>query len=509
MSPVVSSMNFFDRISALLLAAVVLINGNFARATDAKPNIILILADDLGWGSVGCYGADANLVRTPNIDRLAREGRRFTDANCAASICSPSRYSILTGRYCWRTSLKFGVLHDKAPLHIETNRLTVASMLKAEGYATAAIGKWHLGFGASQPDFTSTLRPGPLDVGFDYFYGLPSNHGDPSGIYLDTEMNEPDGTAIRVEGLRSKRLSPFGTNYYGNKPFYGLDAPQRVDVEVMPHLTEKAIAWIDQQNTGRPFFLYFAPVAVHEPVTPSDITKGTSQAGIYGDWIHELDRTVGRLLDALDKQHLSDNTLVIFTSDNGGENRYGFHAWAGFEAGSNKKAIAAGLKLNGDWRAGKHSVYEGGLREPFIVRWPGKVPAATVSDEPICLVDTLATIAAVVGAKLPPPEQGAEDSYNVLPAILGEKYTSPIRPALVGHSGWGVFSVRQGSWKWIEGKYAPVKEPKSERNEFHPQLYNLADDPQETREVIGEHADIAAKLAALLEQYRQQGHSRD
>ena len=470
-----------------------------ATTSGSKPNIVFILADDLGWGSVSCYGANTNLVRTPNIDRLAREGRRFTDANCSASICSPSRYSILTGRYCWRTSLKFEVLGDVSPLHIETNRLTVASLLKSQGYATAAIGKWHLGFGINKPcDYLKSLRPGPQDIGFDYFYGIPANHGDKTGIYLDTERDE-QGLITKIAGLRSTNVSSFGKTHYGGL-FLGFDAPQRVDEEVMSRLTDQAIAWIDGQKKTKPFFLYFSSVAVHGPETPSAATKGTSQAGIYGDWIHELDRAVGRLLDELDKRHLTENTLVIFTSDNGGENR-------NFETNS-VAAIKLGLKMNGDWRNGKHSIYEGGLREPFIARWPGKVPGGTVSDEPICLVDTLATLAAVTGAKLPPPAQGAEDSYNVLPALLGEKFGSPIRPALIGHSGWGVFSVRQGPWKWIEGKYAPLKKPNSEGNEFHPQLYNLAEDPQETRDVIADHPEIAVKLSALLETYRQQGYSR-
>jgi arylsulfatase A len=274
-----------------------------------------------------------------------------------------------------------------------------------------------------------------------------------------------------------------------------------VDEDVMSHLTDKAISWIYQQKADKPFFLYFASVAVHSPVTPSDAVKGSSKAGIYGDWIHELDRAVGRLLDELDKRHLNKNTLIVFTSDNGGENRN--------FARDERKAIELGLKMNGDWRNGKHSIFEGGLRVPFLVRWPGKVPVGTVCDEPICLVDTLATLAAVTGAKLPPPAQGAEDSYNVLPALLGEKFGSPIRPALIGHSGWGVFSVRQGPWKWIEGKYAPLKKPNSEGNEFHPQLYNLAEDPQETRDVLAEHPEIAAKLSTLLETYRHQGYSRN
>jgi arylsulfatase A len=487
--------------------------GSIAAAGD-KPNIVYILADDVGWGSVGCYGADPDLVRTPNIDRLAREGRKFTDANCAASVCSPSRYSILTGRYCWRTSLKFGTLGIDSPSHIEADRPTVASLLKKAGYETAAIGKWHLGFGTSEPDFTGSLRPGPVEAGFGYFYGVPSNHGDRTGVYLDTQTETDNGSVVRIEGLKSKDLEPFGPSFYGkNSTFYGFDAPQRVDAEVMPHLTEKATSWIADREPGKPFFLYFAPVAVHEPVTPSAATTGTSKAGPYGDWIHELDRSVGAILDELDRLELADDTLVIFTSDNGGEDRYGLPAWGDIEGGSNKKAVAAGLKINGDWRSGKASIFEGGLRAPFVARWPGRVPAGTVSDEPISLIDTLSTLVAAAGAEPPRPDKGAEDSHNVLPAILGDAHLSPIRPAMIGHSRIGVFSVRKGEWKWIEGKSAiagkPGKPmPKHEQVEMKPQLYNLADDPQESRNVIADHPEIAAELSVLLERYRHQGHSR-
>lgn len=489
------------------MAVLTVLTGAFAVAADEqKPNIVVILADDYGWGSAGCYGVDGNLVRTPNIDRIAKEGRRFTDASVTASICSPSRYSILTGRYCWRTSLKFETLHDKSPLHIETNRPTLASMLRDRGYATAAVGKWHLGLGAPTPgatngvDLTKEIHPGPLDVGFDYFYGIPSNHGDSSGIYLDTERNAQGENVTKVEGLRSTNVTPFGVTHYKGQ-FKGIDAPQRVDEEVMSRLTDRAISWIDQeQKSGKPFFLYFASVAVHGPDTPSEATRGTSKAGVYGDWIHELDRAVGRILDDLDKRGLTKNTLVVFSSDNGGENRN--------FAKEECEAIKLGLKMNGDWRAGKHSIFEGGMRIPFLASWPGHIPAGTVCDEPISLVDMFATFAALTGAPMPPREQAAEDSYNILPALLGEKTPAPLRPAIVGHSGWGVFSIRQGPWKWVEGKYATKKEPNSEKNEFHPQLYNLKDDPAEQHDVLSEHPDIAAKLSALLETYRNQGYSR-
>jgi arylsulfatase A len=470
-------------------------------ARETKPNIIVILADDLGWGSAGCYGADPALLRTPAMDRLAREGRRFTQAYVTASICTPSRYAFLTGRYCWRGPLKHAVIKTHDPLLIEKDRPTVASMLKAQGYRTAVIGKWHLGFGTSVPvDYTAALKPGPLEVGFDYFHGLASNHGDGTGVYLDTVTDASGESLVKVAGLRSATLEPFGKTTYGGQ-FMGLDAPQRVDEEVMPHLTQKAIEWIDAQRSGgKPFFLYFSPVSAHSPSTPSDKTKGTSKAGVYGDWIHELDRSVGQLVEALDRMEIADNTLVLLTSDNGGEDRNFAH--------HELKAIASGLKLNGHLRAGKHSIFEGGMRVPFIARWPGKIAAGSVSNVPVSLVDLFASFAALTGAELPPVDVGAEDSHNVLPAFFGDTFAAPLRPAIVGHSGWGVFSIRQGPWKWIEGKHSTHKRPKGGDDQLVPQLYNLADDPAEKRNVLTDHPEIAAELSGLLETWRKQGHSR-
>jgi len=464
-----------------------------AAARSAQPNIVFILADDLGWGSLGCYGANADLVRTPNCDRLAREGLRFTDANTPSSVCSPTRYALLTGRYCWRTSLRLGVLSVQAPLHIETNRLTLASLLHRHGYRTAAIGKWHLGYGlAPKTDFAADLRPGPLELGFDYHFGVPCNHGDVSGVFVENH---------RVFGLRSAKLVPAGTNFYGGKPFLDIDAPQRKDEEVMATLTGKAVAWLEGQQPGKPFFLYFTPVAVHEPVTPSSLTRGSSKAGPYGDWIQELDSSVGRVLDALERKGLVTNTLVVLTSDNGGENKK-------TRSGTQLEAQAAGLLLNGGWRAGKHSIYEGGFRVPFIARWPGQVPAGSACKQTINLVDMLATTAALVGEKLPPPTEAAEDSHNILPALLGQQPGKPLRPDMIVHSVDGVFAIRQGPWKWIEGKPAVRQPPAIRAAECRPQLCNLDEDPAEQNDVAQRNPEVAERLAKLLDQYRQQGYSR-
>lgn len=485
-------------VSAILGLMLFLGGRCLAAEPVGKPNIVMILSDDFGWGSAGCYGADPGLVRTPHIDRLAEEGRRFTDANTTSSVCSPTRYSVLTGRYCWRTSLKQQVLNFRAPLHIEPGRLNLASLLKRHGYATTAIGKWHLGYGSDERvDFRKELKPGPLEIGFDYHFGVPCNHGDVSGVYVENH---------RVFGLRSDKLAPpdqAGSNFRG-RPYLGLDAPQRIDDQVMPFLTTKAVQWLEKQSAGRPFFLYFTPVAVHNPVTPSSRNKGTSKAGPYGDWIHELDESVGRILDVLDRKGFTRETLVLFTSDNGGVNKP-------YLQNESTQAINAGLKVCGPFRGGKHDVWEGGFRVPYLLRWPGRVPAGTTCDEMISLADTLATVAALMGDPLPPEAVGAEDSYNMLPAWLDKPYRSPIRPDMIVHSADGVFAIRRGPWKWIEGKHHPdTREgPLRQRaDQFKPQLYNLAEDVGETNDLQARDAETSGRLAALLDRYRERGSSR-
>jgi len=491
-----------------------------AQAAD-RPNIIVILADDYGYGSAGCYGADPKLVRTPAIDRLATEGRRFTDGNTTSSVCSPTRYSLLTGRYCWRTTLTHEVLGTFSPLHIETNRFNLASLLKQKGYHTAAVGKWHLGYGKENEDpkwrteYKAELSPGPLDIGFDYHFGVPSNHGDLTGVFVENRF---------VYGLRSGQI-PAGMKLAGPaadsddyQATYGpedtesgkarileIEAPRRKKERVMKVLTDKATTWLEAQPKDHPFFLYFTPVAVHAPVTPDKDLAGKSAAGLYGDWIHELDRSVERILATLDKMGATKDTLVIFTSDNGGvfkpEN----------ERLLQTAAFKAGLKVNGTIRGGKHDVWEGGFKVPFIVRWPGKVPAGSTAPQMVSLVDILATTAEVVGEPLPPKERGAEDSRSFLPALLGAADAKG-REDMIVHSADGVFALRKGRWKWIEG--VPVDEikdgaRKAHKDQYRSQLYDTVADPAETKDVSGEHPDVVAELKDLLRRYRDGGFSRE
>lgn len=486
------------------------------------PNIVVILADDYGYGSAGCYGADPKLIRTPAIDRLAAEGRRFTDGNTTSSVCSPTRYSLLTGRYCWRTTLTHEVLGTFSPLHIEPGRVNLASLLKAKGYATAAVGKWHLGYGKEnedpkwRTDYKAELSPGPLDIGFDYHFGVPSNHGDLTGVFVENRF---------VYGLRAGGM-PAGMKLAGPaadsddfKATYGpedmengkakildLDAPRRKNERVMKVITDKATTWLEAQPKDRPFFLYFTPVAVHNPVTPDKEQAGSSAAGAYGDWIHELDASVGRILATLDKMGATKDTLVLFTSDNGGvfkpEN----------ERLLQTAAFKAGLKVNGAVRGGKHDVWEGGFKVPFIARWPGKVPAGSTAPQMVSVVDILATTAEIVGAPLPAKEAGAEDSRSFLPALIPGAAEAKGREDMIVHSADGVFALRKGRWKWIEG--VPVDEiadgaRKARRTQHRSQLYDLVADPAETKDVSAEHPDVVAELKDLLRRYRDGGFSRE
>ena len=298
------------------------------RAEAAQtPNIVVILADDYGYGSAVCYGASPRLIQTPAIDRLAQEGMRFTQAHTPNSVCTPTRYAVLTGRYCWRNTTQLtdgGTLNTMAPLLVETNRPSIPSMLKQHGYQAAIIGKWHLGYGtAKKVDYTGELNPGPLELGFDYQFAVPQNQNDITRVYVENH---------KVYGLRSTKLTP-------EKGKLGLDAPERDDPKVMGDLTDRAVDWLGQQTADKPFFLYFTPVAVHEIVSPSAETAGTSKAGPYGDYIYDLDISVKRIMEKLDEMKVAENTLIIFTSDNGGV------VDVKSKSGSQKIAMDAGLKI--------------------------------------------------------------------------------------------------------------------------------------------------------------------
>lgn len=484
---------------AIISAFTCLAYGVAAAAEDlARPNIIVILSDDFGFGSAACFGASE--LKTPNLDRLAREGRRFTHAYAPGSVCSPTRYGLMTGRYYWRTSIKDGeVLPGNAPLHIETTRLTLASLCKGQGYRTAAFGKWHLGMGTEkQTDWSGSLKPGPLEVGFDYFFGLGSNPWSGPHTFIENHevIGKVPGQKVVVQGGVREQNTTTGI------------VKAWKEEEIMQTLTAKVVSWLGEQQPGQPFFVYFAPNAVHRPVAPHPKFSG-SKFGIYGDFIHELDWSLGQILDKLDQLKLADNTLILFTSDNGGVVNRNNEEVA--------KALDAGLAINGTLRGGKHDVWEGGFREPFLVRWPGKVPAGTVSEQMICHTDVLATLAGIL--KVPLSQGQAEDSFDVQRAFTETQPGPPVRDHVILQSADATYAIRASDWKLVERVDAPSFEHRNrnaanraaQRKRAAPQvdeLFDLKSDPSETRSVAGGNEALAAKLKKLLAESRDRGFTR-
>lgn len=480
----------------------------------AKPNIVLINADDLGYGDVGCYGATK--VRTPHIDRLAREGRRFTDAHSASAVCSPSRYALMTGEYPSRANLYPPVML-KAGLVVDVNKPTVASVLKQAGYATACIGKWHLGFGEKTPNWNGELKPGPLELGFDHYYGVPVVNSHPPFVYVEDHRVvgwvEDDPFVYGKAAKTQKIVEKMGYNNIG-----GADAAHALydDYAVGTHLTGKAVNWIENQQ--EPFFLYLATTHIHHPFTPAKRFQGTSDCGVYGDFIHELDWMVGEVMAALESKGVADNTLIIFTSDNGGM----FHV-------SGQDAWDKGHALNGELLGFKFGAWEGGHRVPFLVRWPGKVPTGSTSSQLICNVDLMATLAEVAGAEITAGH--ARDSINVLPAFTGTP-DKPLRETLVLQAfKESHLSLRKGKWMYIPARgsggfsatkrgehmfggaaaisYAGRKNSDIENGSYRAdapqaQLYDFEKDLAQTTNLVARHPQVAKEMDALLQSYREQ-----
>lgn len=459
-----------------------------------RPNIVFILADDFGYGSVNSYGADNELLRTPHIDDLAEEGMRFSNAHTPASICSPTRYGFLTGRYPWRSEMKFGVVDPNGALLPDPDRVTVADILKEQGYNTAAIGKWHLGYGNEQPcDFTGKLTPGPLDLGFDYHFAVPQNHGDYWGVYVEND---------EIYGLRSKETQPYSRTFYGPR-YKGFDAPQRVNKDVMQELTDRSVNWLKDQSPDTPFFLYFASVAVHRPITPSDYMRGNSNCGPYGDFIQDVDLSVGRIVETLKYLGLYENTLIIFSSDNGGV------IPREMDDSPESQAIQKGLKINGDLKGRKHTIWEGGTNVPLIVSWPGRIEAGSTSGQLLNLVDIFATVADVVGEGLPADKDVAPDSYSFFPSLV-EKNNDHPRETMVTADAKGMHALRMGNWKFIDitpPEGLPENRLRQYRNEV-PRLYNLADDPGEEVNLIDQYPQKAEQMKDELNRIRNVSSTR-
>ena len=456
-----------------------------------QPNVLIIMADDWGFGSAGCYGASEEMIQTPAIDRIASEGVRFLDANTPSSVCSPTRYALLTGRYPWRTRMKKGVINMNDPLLLDPVRPSLGKWFRSSGYRTAMIGKWHLGYGSenkkSSLDWTTEkgMVPGPLELGFDYHFGVPQNHGDGTGVYVENRA---------IWGLESSKVFPFSKCYYGS-PFYGFDAPQRVNKDVMGDLTDRAVNWM-KKSADKPFFLYYAPVAVHHPITPSDEKRGESGCGPYGDFLLDLDWSVERLLKALDELGQADNTLVILTSDNGGDIPGGDHN----KHRPERTAEKLGLKINGPYRGDKHTIWQGGVKVPFLVRWPERFKGGATSKAMINVVDVFATLHELLAEGSPAPARMSSDSCSFASALKDPAVRPPRKEPMITTDVAGMYAIRQGPWKLIEGTLAKNKEGKA--------LYHLSTDVAERKNVLAENPTVAAELQGILNRIRRPDQER-
>ncbi|HIA18481.1 MAG TPA: arylsulfatase [Planctomycetaceae bacterium] len=466
----------------LLLIAACLVGTVSPSVASNKPSIIIIYTDDQGYGDASCLNAKAKF-QTPNIDRLAREGLTFTDGHCSDTVCTPSRYGLLTGRYSWRTELKRGVFGAERTCLIPDNRMTIASLLRKQGYRTAMVGKWHLGMDFPgtyrKRDWKKPTRDMPLDKGFDYYWGIPASMNYGVLAWFDGRFPETPPTLFT-----RKKPNKIALSDYRIKPPYQMQPTMPKDLEVaadfvdsacLTRFTDQAISWLtshQQQHADTPFFLYLPLTSPHKPVIPLERFRGQGKAGAYGEFMIETDYHVGRILDYLDQAKLSKNTLVIFTSDNGPENTW------------KARAMKFQHQSNGIYREGKRSIYEGGHRVPFILRWPAQVKAGSQWTRPVCQTDILATLSELVGQQL--PANAGEDSVSFLNVLSGEK-TQPQRPPMIHHSIQGRYAIRSGEWKLV-----------METRKTGRELYNLASDPRESKNVLEQHPEIARELTEKI-----------
>ncbi len=461
-----------------------------------RPNIVYVLCDDLGYGDVHALNPVHGKIATPNMDRLTREGMVFTDAHAGSSVCTPTRYGILTGRYAWRTRLQSGVLFGLSAPLIAPSRPTVASLLRAAGYHTACIGKWHLGLGwvgtttddgtlkGGAVNYAKPLTDGPTTHGFETFFGISGSLDMPPFVWIENDhVAEPPTTTKKW-----LREGPASVSF---------EAP-----DVLPTLTRRAADYIAGQandaRAGKPFFLYLPLTSPHTPILPTAEWQGRSGISPYADFVMQTDHCLGQILDALDRAELTASTLLIFTSDNGCSPAAGI-----------KTLEAKGHYPSAQFRGYKADIWDGGHRVPFICRWPGRVGAGSTSAQLVCLTDLMATCAELVGAKLPP--DAGEDSVSLLPALLGAD-KGPLREAVVHHSINGMFAIRQGPWKLAlcpgSGGWCEPRDPAAQKAGLpSAQLYNFGAAEDERKNLQAEHPEIVAQLTALLERYVAEGRS--
>ncbi len=470
------------------------------------PNIIVVLADDLGYGDISSFH-ESNKIKTPNIDRIGNEGMRFTDAHSPSSVCTPTRYGLLTGRYSWRSKLKNGVLTGKSKALIPSSRRTIASILKNKGYKTGFVGKWHLGWDWAQInpidttgegwdekdfsniDFTKPVTNTPNDLGFNFSYGHSGSLDMAPYVYVENGIptEVPDSNTVNTGKYSWWRKGPTSKDF--------------IHDEVTPNFFNKSINYINEHAQKKdPFFLYLALPSPHTPILPTEEWAGKSGLNPYGDFMLLIDDYIGKLLDAIEAQKIDDNTIVIFTSDNGCS-----------PAAKIDELIAQGHYPNSIYRGHKADIFEGGHRVPFLIKWPNRIKSKGVSDETICLTDLMATFSDIVSHDLQDDE--GEDSYSFLPILGSEPITSSIREATVHHSINGSFAIRKDKWKLImcpgSGGWSYPKPDNRTVLATLPklQLYDLANDPKESINLVLSHPEKVNELKSLLRKYINEGRS--
>ena len=485
-----------------LVAAFLLIYGLSQALANNSPNVIYILADDLGYGDLSHAGGKAP---TPHCDRLAMEGMRFTDSHTTSSVCTPTRYGIVTGRYNWRTKLKSGVLWGLSEPLIPENRLTVPKFLQQSGYHTAVIGKWHLGLGWEmlpngekkqakfgptkgdgwQIDYSKKVKGGPLSIGFNESFIIPASLDMFPYVYLKNDKATEWATVTKA----FHRPGPSGENFEA--------------INCLRDFARETNKFIDARSKvkNKPFFLYLPLTSPHTPIVPAKIWQGKSGMGSYGDFLMETDWVVGEVLKAVDRNNLAENTMIIFTADNGCSPQAKIPS-----------LIKQGHKPNANWRGHKADIFEGGHRTPFLVRWPAKISAGTVSNQTICTTDLFATLKEIIATKQSLPNNAAEDSFSFLPALLG-KTNHSIRPFTIHHSINGSFAIRRGNWKLSlcpgSGGWSAPRPNTAKKNTKLPliQLYNLNEDPAEKNNLQAKHPKLVLELVNELAKAIKNGRS--
>lgn len=465
-----------------------------------QPNIIVIYTDDQGIGDVSCLNPDAKF-KTPNLDRLATEGIRFTNGHSSDTVCTPSRYGLLTGRYCWRTRRKAGVLGAESKCLITPDRVTLASFLKSNGYATAMIGKWHLGMDfpgeKDSRDWSQPVRDMPLDKGFDYFFGVPAslNYGVLAwfeGRYAAVPPTQFTAKKPNRRHVDYRIQPPYQTTPQATREQLGKSgmevAPDFIDNQCLTRFTDKALAWMNgkaaDSKNGQPFFVYLALTSPHYPVCPLPKYWGQGECGGYGEFVIETDDHVGRVLEFLKSSGLDENTLVVFTSDNGPEK-----SWQ-------RRVTEFDHRSNGRYRGGKRDIYEGGHRVPLLVRWPAGIEQpGRENDALIGQTDLLATVAELIGAEIP---AGVGEDSQSFADILLDPAAKHQRVPLINHAANGRFAITEGDWKLIMPHENLPRE-----------LYDLRNDPGESENVLAEHPKLASSLESKISRIVCNGRSNE